>query len=468
MSRFVFPPTVAILALSVPLTAQAQRVDLLITNPRVLDVRTGTVHEPRALTITGDLISGILGSGDPLPAAHDTLDAAGRLLTPGLIDVHHHLDYLLGDSISAGGGFITHLTMEPDSISRYRRRFARAYLPYGVTTVRDAGDAEENLPLLVSLLERSPDSPTFFAVGGALVSREEGRTPFPGHAVVTDSADAAGKVREYHRLGLRHIKLYWRLREPELRGAFLEAQRLGMTVTAHIDFKVVPFETVLDLGVRQFEHAYTVGVAALTDDEYRGAWRRLAQYRGEAMGSRFYAGVMEYFNVLGPDNARMGALIDRLAATRSIVSTTLHIFAQRWGLAHFSTPSFATFDDTSDFTEEQMARVRRGYRILADYVRDMHERGVTLTVGTDWADPGRAVLSEMLLLYDLGIPMEDVFRIATLNGAVALGIERDVGNVEVGKRADLVLFDANPLADPQALLGGRTVVKDGLVASRGR
>lgn len=64
--------------------------------------------------------------------------------------------------------------------------------------------------------------------------------------------------------------------------------------------------------------------------------------------------------------------------------------------------------------------------------------------GTDWADPGKAVLSEMLPLEDLGIPMAEVFRIATLDGARAIGVGDEVGAVEPGMRAHLVLFESDP------------------------
>jgi imidazolonepropionase-like amidohydrolase len=96
----------------------------------------------------------------------------------------------------------------------------------------------------------------------------------------------------------------------------------------------------------------------------------------------------------------------------------------------------------------------------------MHERGIRLTVGTDWLDPGKAALSEMLLLHDLGIPMPDVIRIATLNGAEAIGVEDSVGSVEPGKRANLVVLPGNTLEQPESLLADKIVIKDGRVWER--
>lgn len=447
--------------------ASLEPVDLVIERARVLDVRTGTVLDGRTIAIDDGLIVSVAPGEDGPPPADRVVDARGRLVTPGLVDVHHHTAFLLGDSVTAGGGFVARLSMEPDSIAAYRSRFADAYLPHGVTTVRDAGSDQTQAAMLKAWMEPAPDAPDFHPVGGALVTEEEGRTPFAGHAVVRDSADAIAKVRQYHERGYRNLKLYWRLEEPEFSAALAEARRLGMNVTGHVDFQVLDFERALELGLRSFEHAYTVGVGAMSRDEFLAAWRVEApKTYGEETRGRFYLGALEYFHVLEPENPRVLALIGRLAETGSTVTPTLHIFAQRVGLTWFTSPSVAEFDDTTWLSAVQREHAMEGYRILAGYVRRMHQAGVRLAIGTDWADPGKAVLSEMLLLEDLGIPMPEVFRIATLDGARAIGVSDRVGAVEPGMRAHLVIFDADPLDDPRAILGDKTVIKDGVVVSR--
>jgi imidazolonepropionase-like amidohydrolase len=438
-------------------------VDLAIDNVDVLDVRTGEVLRSQRVLVDDGIIREVGDAAASRARAMRTVDADGRLLVPGLIDVHHHTEYILGDSITPGGGMVADLAMHPDSIAAYRRAFTDQYLPFGLTSVRDAGSSEENLPMLLQWMERSPAAPDFFTVGGALVTHEEGRTPFAGHSVVTDSVDAVRKVRDLHSKGVRHIKLYWRLREPEFRAALAEARALGMNVTGHIDYQVLELETAIDIGLRSFEHAYTIGVGAMTEEEFVEAWRSARGLMDGSEEGLFYVGVMEYFNYLGPDHAKMLRLIERLAETGSAVTPTLHVFAQRFGLTYFSTPSIASFDRTNGLSARQRERAIDGYRILAGYVRRMYERGVRLTVGTDWLDPGKAALSEMLLLNELGIPMPDVIRIATLNGAEAIGVEDAVGSVEPGKRANLVILPGNTLEEPESLLADKIVIKDGRV-----
>lgn len=445
---------------------EAPPVDLVIDGAAVLDVQTGEVAADRAVVVDGGRIVAVVPR-DEAPRASRRIEAAGGLVTPGLVDVHHHTAFVLGDSVTPGGGFVADLSMEPDSIAAYRERFARAYLPHGVTTVRDAGSDERHMPMLVAWTERSPDAPDFHPVGGALISPpEEGSLPYAGHAVVEDSVDARRRVRAYAERGIEHVKLYWRLREPEFAAALDEARRRGMHVTGHVDFKVLGFDTALDLGLTSFEHAYTVAVGALTREEYLAAWREvLPEVVGDRSEGRFYLGVLAYLHVLEPDDPRIDELLDRLVGVDATVVPTLHIFAQRIGLAPHVTPPVAKFDDLTWLDDEQRAWAVEGYRRLADLVRRMHERGIDLAVGTDWTEPGLAVLSEMTLFHDAGIPMDEVVRIATLGGAEAIGVAEEIGTIEPGKRANLVVFERDPLADPAALFGAKTVIKDGVVAA---
>jgi imidazolonepropionase-like amidohydrolase len=110
-------------------------------------------------------------------------------------------------------------------------------------------------------------------------------------------------------------------------------------------------------------------------------------------------------------------------------------------------------------------------------VRRLHREGVRLTVGSDlaspWVIPGVALHQEMALLESAGIRPSEVLRLATHNGAEALGIAGQTGTVEAGKRADLVVLEADPLAGiantrriRYVLLGGRMYTPEELLAER--
>jgi len=430
--------------------------DLAITHAAILDVHTGHVLKDRTVLIRDGVI-GAIERGGKLPSAQRVVDARGHLLTPGLIDVHLHTFLILPDS----------LVMDPDSIESYRRVFAEIYLPYGVTTVRDAGSSERWMPMLLKWMERTPSAPDFYPVGAQLVSPERGRVPATQQVEVADSVAGAAKVREYYGLGIRNIKLYWRLREPGFKGALYEAERLGMNVTGHIDLQVMTIDQALDLGLRNLEHVHPFAYSVMTEAGFDSSLAQFPKNLGikppPFPPTAIYMNVPELWNYLGPENARLLALIARIKALDVSVTPTLHVFAQRYGLAYFeSTPRDST-ENTSVWTAQQRARAIAGYKIMASYVRRMYQDGIRMNLGTDAHDAGRAALSEMLLLHDAGVPMWAVFRIATIDSAQDIGHGAEYGSIEVGKRANLILFEGNPLHRPADLLGNKTVIKDGVI-----
>src|SRR5690606_4813475 len=86
------------------------------------------------------------------------------------------------------------------------------------------------------------------------------------------------------------------------------------------------------------------------------------------------------------------------------------------------------------------------FRQAQEFARRLHEAGVPLTVGTDIPNPWM-FHREMELLSAAGIPNADVIRMATRNAAIGLRLTSEIGTVEVGKRADLVVLDGDPIAD---------------------
>lgn len=440
--------------------ASAKPYDTAITHARVLDVTNGQVADSRTILIRAGRIADVVADGAGAAAARSavhTIDAAGRLVTPGLIDVHCHSGEIVGDA----------LTMTPDSLAVYRRKLADAYLPWGVTTVRSCGDNERWIPMLKDWMRPAADAPDFYPCGAALVSPNDRN--YSGHVTVSGADSARAKVRQYHDLGFRHLKVYWRLRDAEFGPAMDEARRLGMNVTGHVDFKILGIHRALELGLRQFEHAYTLGVDALDDSSYayNNGQVFVDHYPGyihdNQMPGSFFISRMEMFNSLGPANPALLKVIGDLKAHGAGVTPTLHVFAQRFRLSWHTTPSRKPgYDDTDTLADSALARCQAGYRNLQGYVKRMYDAGIPLTVGTDWAEPGKATLSELLLLHDCGLPMTAVFAAATVNGARAMGLADDTGTIAPGRKANLVIFDADPLTDPRNLLGRMTVVKDGV------
>jgi imidazolonepropionase-like amidohydrolase len=106
---------------------------------------------------------------------------------------------------------------------------------------------------------------------------------------------------------------------------------------------------------------------------------------------------------------------------------------------------------TADWTAEEFARAQAAWPKQLELVRRLHQAGVLLTVGSDlaspWVIPGVAFHQELILLESAGLSRSQVLTMATRNGADALGILEEAGTIEPGKRADLVILDADPLRD---------------------
>lgn len=441
------------------------QADLLITGASLFDTRVGEVTAGMSVAIQGRRIRAV-GRDEELAGtrAVRVLDARGRLLTPGFMDAHAHSVNVLATAFNAGGGGLADLSMRPDSIAAYRQRFADAYLPFGVTVIRDAGTNEDHLPLQLSWMSPDPGFPDFLPCGGALVSSEVGRVPYPGHRAVSDSAEAVAVVARNRDVGFGYVKLYWRLRGPEFRAALAEAQRSGLVPFAHVDFGVVSYDRALEIGLRHFEHLSTLPVQRLGPDVVnRITMGAINEILGGDRRGAFFMAVMEAFNEIGEGDVEMLALIRRMAEKEATLTPTLHVLARPLGLTYLDPDPVGLFDDTSSWTPEQLERARAGFRVALSYVAALNEAGVAMAVGTDTVDPGASVLSELLLLHEAGIPMAQVLKMATLGTAEVLEQEEEYGSIEVGRRAHLLLFEENPLDDPRGLLARKTIVKDGRI-----
>lgn len=105
----------------------------------------------------------------------------------------------------------------------------------------------------------------------------------------------------------------------------------------------------------------------------------------------------------------------------------------------------------SDWSEEDFRCSAAAWPKVLRLLKAYHTQGVRLVTGSDepnpWVIPGISLHQELELYAEAGIPPAEILKMATHNGAEALGILPDVGTVEAGKRADLVVLSASPLAD---------------------
>ncbi len=429
---------------------------LVITNASVLNTLTGQVDQHQTIVVDSGYIVAIVDTLEEI-LADTVIDAQSRIVVPGFIDAVGHLDDVFGD--------------RPDtlktSVDKCTKVFSETYLPYGVTTVRSSGDGTGYYSIADYLSQfGSPRTPDFYFSGGSIAGWHDG-TPYINHLLVQDSSEAEYWVSELYKTGsVSSIKLYCNggMTYPIFSATLNKAHEYNLNVTSQVQNEIT-IDSAMSLGLRNFEHASTLlyqrNLFHFTQDQSFNDTLKY-YYNEQEEGSRIYP-YLEAALKTGANNPEVLATIANMKAHNATMTTSLHFFAQWLYLTYFRSAPKASRFITSHFTDVQMNRCKAGYEILAGYVKQMYDAGIILAIGTDHKDGGKAVLSEILLLHEAGIPMNDCFRIATINTAKVIGQEERYGSITVGKRANMVMFEENPFENPENLLEKKTVIKDGVI-----
>jgi imidazolonepropionase-like amidohydrolase len=370
------------------------------------------------------------------PSGAQRIDGRGKYLIPGLMDMHVHLRGGRG-----GGG-------ADDQVGI---RHLQSYLYAGVTSIYDAGNAPE---FILSLRDRERSgrivSPRIFATGGIVT--------FPGShgsgegATLVDSWPAAIPKLDAHIaqtpdvLKVTYEERGWGIRPLIPRLPWELMQKIvqyyndrGIRTTAHTSSELQAREAIA-AGIDTLAHPVIQG--PVTD-----AFVHLMATKGIPMVSTLTIG--EGYSRLADDPGFLDqplyrAVIEPEEIQRLKTEESARQRENRWA-----------------------AWMKLMTPVCQDNLRKIHEGGGIIALGTDQSI-GPAVHREMELLVAGGISPLEVITIATRNAAIYLGREREMGTVEPGKLADLVLLDGDPLVDINNAKLIHTVIKDGQVIDRSK
>jgi imidazolonepropionase-like amidohydrolase len=330
--------------------------------------------------------------------------ADGKTVIPGLWDMHTHVTQV---------------------------EWAPVYLAAGVTTVRDMGNEFEFITALTSAVASGR------ALGPRLLLAGLIDGGGPNAFGVYDGAtveEAVRLVRKYHDAGFQQIKVYSLLTAPVVEAVCAEAHRLGMTVTGHIP-TAMTIEQAVSAGMDHIAHLPIRGEAGTPEVDRIAAFLKghntvvdPTQSWNELLGHA--AGVP--IAAIQPAVERIPPPLNRL----------------------FSNAGTAGIDAAG-----ARARLERGLRI----VRELHEAGVPIVAGTDEGIPGHSVHREIELYVEAGFTPMEALQAATIVSARAMKLDGELGTIEKGKRADLLVLDANPLDRIQNVRTVRWTVHDGRV-----
>lgn len=435
-----------------PTVALAAQV-IAITDVSVVDVENGRLIGPRTVLLEGDRVKAIGDSSEvSIPEQASRVDGHGRFLMPGLVDMHVHL-------------FNNASRRPPNTWS------LPLYVANGVTSVREMAAVPGSMPV-VDEWRRASDSGTLVApriVAVGVVAG--GPSPEEASRQVDRAADAQADF----------IKVFSEIGEPAWRRALESARPRRLSLMGHVPAGVSAVDAAL-AGQRSEEHLLQLFEACSTiERDVLAARRGLV---GDALIDKRDAQEPQVLAAF--DARRCDDVAAQLAATGVALVPTLvlddidskpetHLERDpRWGrLRADEQARWLRIKREQPVDSQKSAANRRdvAHRIM----RSLHHAGATILAGTDapmpGVYPGDSLHQELELLVMAGLTPAEALRAATLDPARFLGLVKDSGSVAAGKRADLVMLDADPLSDIRnvgriatVFVGGRMLGRDQLDA----
>ena len=451
-----------------PLTAvetPVETVDLLLTSATVVDVEKGTTTPDQLVAVRGGDIVAVAPEGEANRyRATRTADLSDRYVMPGLWDMHVHF----------GGG---------ETLIGENAELMPLYVVNGVVAVRDAaGDLAQQV-LDWRDAPPTPDSPRIFTSGPKI----EGIAPVWKGVIETGSeADVDAALDRLQALRVDFVKITDNTLKPELfLYAVREAKKRGMKTSAHIPASI----TVLDAaeaGLSSIEHldyamkAGSKDEAAIAADYLAGKYtyaqtmRRYADTFDEATARRVYARLRELGTAVSPT----------LYGSTTLSNLDQDDHSHDPELAYVGPGIRATYDwrvqRAAQATPQQVADRHFVKDVTARTLPMLRDAGVVILTGTDagflnsFNYPGFSLHDELELYVKLGLTPREALMGSVVDGPRFLNQGERYGAVAAGKSADLLVLDANPLADVSAtrriadvVLRGRLIDASTLERMRG-
>ena len=459
MKNFIFSILLVILFSS----CNQDKYDLAISNIQIFNSKTAEVIANKTVLINADTIAAIIDTNESFKATK-TIEGKQRLLTPGFIDTHVHTVGNYGAQATSPEDY-----KEDNALDMLRDLQAEHYLNHGVTTIIDMGQPEPWIDITLDWQNNpTPNHPNIFICGGSMVSDEDRRQP-EHHIEVMNPENGREKVREYASRGLKYMKLYSKLKKPDYKAMADEAKKQGIIINSHVDNNRVTISEGIDYGVKNFEHFFTLTPSILNYEEHWPKMNDMYEIRMNSSIDEFAAQMVYFFGYIksNPEyEKRLMTLLDKMAREGVTFSSALNVVASAAGQSDFFT-SFEYFPIRElpmvNYSEDQQKQLDVAFKSLMNYIKIAHDKGVKLRIGTDCRFGGRAFLSELILFNKGGFSVGEALQIATLNGYEAMELDNDRGSIEVGKTADLILFNKNPFDAIQNVLSNKIIIKDGVV-----
>jgi imidazolonepropionase-like amidohydrolase len=376
------------------------------------------------------------------PAGAQTMDLSGSTVIPGIVGMHDHLFYT-----AAGGRAVQMSYTGP-----------RLYLASGVTTIRTTGGrspyAEINLKDAIT--RGVSPGPRIHLTAPYITGSEGGGSM----AVVSSPEEARGFVAYWAAEGATWIKAYTDIHRAELGAAIKEAHKRGIKVTGHLCS--VSFREAVAMGIDNLEH----GMLTASD------------FEPSKQPDVCPVSMFEDNSKADARGPAADSVIALMVKARVPMTSTLAVFepfvanrpVQEPRVLNAMAPSVR--DDYVKFRREVDSTGKgfipaEGLKASMEFERHFVEAGGLLAAGVDPTGVGGALAGygdqrNYELLVEAGFTPAKTIQIMTLNGARILGVDKQLGTVEKGKLADLVVLKGDLTGDPTVIRNPTVVFKDGI------
>lgn len=395
---------------------------LAITGATLIDGNGGAPVSNVTVVIEGDRITAV-GTPDKVkvPRGAKTIDARGKFLLPGLWEMHAHFEQV---------------------------EWGPVYLAAGVTTVRDVGNEFEFITSVRDAIKAGRGLGPRLLLAGIV----DGDSPTAWGLIHANTpAEAHAVVAKYHAAGFQQIKIYSSVKPEIVKALCDEAHQLGMTVTGHIPNGMNAIQGV-EAGMDQINHI---------------------QYIPGVLRSKGYKPIPgQPAPPLDYESPDARATIEFFKSHGTVIDPTMAIF--EWSYHNAGTP-FANIEPGAAKLPRELAgainnsgvpaaMASRGQAVVDQFMATLaalHRAGIPIVAGTDQVVPGHSLHRELELYVKAGFTPMEAIQAATLVPARVMKMASESGTIEKGKRADLIILDANPLDDISNIRTMKTVIAGG-------
>lgn len=425
---------------------------IALVDVTVVPMHTDRLVQRQTVVIDNGRIRAV-GPSDEVPTQGTrVIECSGQYLMPGLADMHVHC---------------------------WEHTDAALYLANGVTTVRNMRGAPLHLAMKELVAGGEVPGPRVVTASPLVDGVDSAnRTTRPDSLVLTDPCAASVLVERLAARGYEQIKAYQRLRPEVLHALGAACARAGLRMTGHCP-DGMSYEAAIARGMSCFEHLTGIATDRLVPT---AGWSGGSTVRGSVYleGARLLADYVDFeqirrlaehmsmrqvwncptmvVNSAGLRNSRPREEPLLRYMPLQLVRRWTWLLRHRLGARHGVVP-----DEHLRLVERKVDAVRKAVGLL-------HEAGTPLVVGTDarnpFVYPGFAVHDELTHFVEAGLTPYEALRCATSEAACFLGEAGDWGTVTEGKRADLLLLAANPLADLRAVQKPEAVFVNGFCLRR--